>query len=160
MTLETLELALKRLNSPDFIDRLIIDAVEIHKADLINLIKGQISVGVKGDGSRTLKYVDDGSSYNPNYYVAKVKRTPAKQMPYRNYENTGNFLREVDAIAKDTSIFISSDATFVGSNENINTVVEELEGNEFFGLTDENKPEFAKIWIPTFVKLMKNEIYK
>ena len=153
MTLETLELALKRLNSPDFIDRLIIDAVEIHKADLISLIKGQISVGVKGDGSRTLKYVDDGSSYNPNYYVAKVKRTPAKQMPYRNYENTGDFLGSMFADAKDTEIF-------VGSDDDKSQFIENGENNILFKLTDENKPEFAKIWIPTFVKLMKNEIYK
>lgn len=153
MSLETLERATKRLSDPKYIERLIIDAVELHKADLINLIKGQIRVGVKGDGSRTLKYTDDGSNYNPNYYVAKVKRTAAKQMPYRNYENTGDFLGAMFANAQDTEIW-------VGSTDSKSSFIESEEDNELFYLTDENKPVFAKVWVPTFIKMLKNELFK
>ena len=153
MNLETLEIATKRLSNPEYIDRLIIDAVNIHKADLINLIKGQIRVGVKGDGSRTLKYVDDNSAFSPNYYVAKIKRTPAKQSPYRNYENEGDFLGAMFANAKDTEIF-------VGSTDGKSSFIEDEEDNILFKLTDENKPEFAKIWLPTFAKLLRNELFK
>lgn len=153
MNLETLEIATKKLSDPEYIYRLVIDAVEIHKADLINLIKGQIRVGVKGDGSRTLKYVDDNSAFNPSYYVAKVKRTSAKQMPYRNYENEGDFLGAMFALAKDTDIY-------VGSTDSKSASIEEQEDGELFGLADENKPEFAKIWVPTFIKLLRNDIFR
>ena len=153
MTLETLERATKRLSDAQFIERLIIEAVEIHKADLISLIKGQIRVGVKGDGSRTLKYTDDDSNYNPNYYVVKVKKTPAKQSPYRNYENEGDFLGAMFSYANNTSIF-------VGSNDSKSAFIEEGEDDKLFLITDENKQEFAKIWVPTFIKMLRNEIFK
>ena len=91
----------KRLSDIKFIEQLIIDSAEEHKKELIELIKGQISVGVKGDGKRTLKYNDDGSRFNPNYYVAKVKKTPSKGMPHRNYENEGDFLDAMFSFAKD-----------------------------------------------------------
>lgn len=140
----------KRLSDPKYIERLIIDAVEQHKKDLVELIKGQIRVGVKGDGSRTLKYTDDFSSYNPNYYYTKVKKTNAKGFPYRNYENEGDFLGDMFAFAKDVEIL-------VGSNDFKTPFIEGEEGNELFELTEENKPIFAKVWVPTFIKLFKDE---
>jgi hypothetical protein len=143
----------KKLSSEKFIEELIIDSAEQHRNVLVELIKGQIRVGVKGDGSRTMKYTDDGSQFNPNYYVAKVKKTPAKQMPFRNYENEGAFLGDMFAFAKDVSIF-------VGSQDEKTPFIEGEEGSELFELTEENKKEFAKFWVPTFIKKIRDEFKK
>jgi hypothetical protein len=145
--------ATKKLSSEKFIERLIIDSANEHNKELIELIKGQIRVGVKGDGSRTLKYTDDGSRFNPNYYVAKVKKTTAKQMPFRNYENEGDFLGDMFAFARDISIF-------VGSQDEKTPFIEGEEGSELFELTEENKDEFAKFWVPTFIKKIRDEFKK
>lgn len=150
MTLEGLQRATQRLSNPENLIRLVVDAADKHKREITDLIKGQISVGVRGDGKRTLKYTDDGSRYNPSYYVAKVKKKAAKQMPYRNYENNGDFIGDMFTLAKDTQIF-------VGSYDSKSSFIEAEEDNELFQITDENVPEFWRIIGGTFIKLLTNE---
>lgn len=147
---ETLAKAADKLSNPKFLEDMLLEAAAQHTKELKKLIRGQISVGVKGDGSNTMKYVDDGTRFNPNYYVAKIKLTPSKRMPFRNYEHTGEFLDDMFAVETNTSILIGSD------NEKT-PIIEGEEGNELFELTDENKPVFLNIILPTFLKMMKDE---
>lgn len=151
MTLEGLYKATARLSNAVNLERLVVDAAEKHKREITDLIRAQISLGVRGDGKRTMKYKDDNTDYSPSYYVAKVKQTPAKQMPYRNYENTGDFVNEMFTLTKDTQIF-------VGSYDEKARFIEEQEDNQLFQITDEKVPEFWRIIRDTFINLLKNEL--
>lgn len=145
--------SVKKMSDPKFIERLIIDSVDENSEFLIDLIKGQIRYGVKGDGSRTLKYIEDESKFNPSKYYVKIKETPSKGFPYRNYENTGAFLNDMFAYSTDLDIY-------VGSENEKTSDIEGDEGPELFKLADENKPEFAKEWVPTFINKIRNELTK
>ena len=150
---EGIIISTKKLSDENFLYELVVEAVEVHKMELISIVKNQIRNGVKGDGSRTAVYTNDKTSYSTNYYVAKVKKKKAPQMPHRNYENEGDFLGSMFAFANGIDMWI-------GSDDEKNRYIEGEEGEELFKLTDENIVEFASIWKPTFINLIYNEIFK
>jgi len=143
----------QRLSNPDEIARLAVEALDSEQALIVSTMQKQISSGTKGDGKRTKEYVKDNTSYNPNYYVAKLKKTKSKAMPYRNYLNEGDFQGDMFANGNNTSLFI-------GSFDEKSQAIEKEEGEEIFIPTDKNMSVVWKKARPKFDKIFKNELFR
>lgn len=103
---------------------------------LVSLNQEQLLKGQKSDGSRTEKYKDDGSAYNPNYYFAKAKKGGGDANPFRDYFNSGEFFSEMFAKSENGLVYF-------GSNDSKTRFLDAVEGVEMFGLTEDNK---VQIW--------------
>lgn len=131
MNFEDLE---RNLNNID-IEKLTIEAAMKHTAEMVDLNTGQLNKGLFSDGSKTPEYA------SKPYADYKKQIGKGAGQPNMNFNLEGDF--HAGFFVKE----INKKAIEFGSKDGKAAMLEQREGENLFGLTEESKGELAEMII-------------